>query len=329
MISKDENIDAVITWVDGEDPDHRKKRLNALKDSDDDEINTLPSGADKTRFSNNNEVKYCIRSIIKFAPWIRNIYIITDDQKPNFLTDEYMERNNIFIIDHKEIFSGYEWALPTFNTRTIVSAMWRIPGLAPRFINFDDDFVLTRKVEVKDFFIEDKIVLQGSWHRIKNYGAIRLRWNKFLSRLTKKLFGITRSMHTLLQVRSAQIAGYSDRYFYVPHVPHPIKKNTLATFFNKNPEIFEDNIKYPFRSIDQFSSIILANHLDIKNSKAVLRKKSDYLMVHGEMDPSFLLDQKLKKIRDNKTKFICIQSMEGFRSDQKEKVYKTLDKVLD
>ncbi|MFP8490283.1 Stealth CR1 domain-containing protein [Gracilimonas sp. Q87] len=328
MISKDENIDAVITWVDGEDPVHRKKRLSALKDSDNGEINTLPSGADTTRFSDNDEIRYCIKSIIKFASWIRNIYIITDDQRPDFLTDEYMERNNIYIVDHKEIFTGYEWALPTFNTRTIVTAMWRIPGLAPRFINFDDDFVLTRKVEVEDFFVDGKTVLQGSWHKIKKYGPLRLKWNKFLGRLTKKLFGITRSMHTLLQVKSAQVAGFSDQYFYVPHVPHPIQKDTLASFFEENPEIFENNIKYPFRSTDQFSAIILANHLDIKYDKAILRKKSEYLMVHGEMDPSFLLDLKLKKIRDNKVKFICIQSMEGFKPDQRTKVYKTLDKIL-
>lgn len=328
MTSQDENIDAVITWVDGADPVHREKRLKALKESDSTEVNTLPSGADKTRFSNNDEIKYCIRSIVKFAPWINNIYIITDNQRPAFLTDDYMEANNIKIIDHKEIFRGFEWALPTFNTRSIITAFWRIPELAPRFINFDDDFVLTKRVEVEDFFAGNKPILQGSWHRIKSYGPIRLKWNRYFSKLTKKLFGITRSMHTLLQIKSAQLAGYSDRYYYVPHVPHPINKQTLVDYFEEHPEVFEENLKYQFRSIEQFSSIILANHLDIKKDQAVLKKKSDYLMVHGEMDPGFLLNRKLKKIKEGNIKFICIQSMEGFKPEHRNKVFKVLDEVI-
>jgi hypothetical protein len=328
MTSKDENIDAVITWVDGADPVHREKRLKALNDSEKSEVNSLPSGADKTRFSNNDEIKYCVRSIVKFAPWINNIYIITDNQKPGFLTDDYMEANNIKIIDHTEIFKGYEWALPTFNTRSIQTALWRIPGLAPRFINFDDDFVLGRRVEKEDFFIGNKPVLQGSWHRIKTYGPLRLKWNRFFSKMTKKLFGITRSMHTLLQIKSAQLAGFTDRYFYVPHVPHPINRQTLVDFFEEQPNVFEENIKYAFRSIEQFSTVVLANHLDIKKEQAALKKKSDYLMVHGEMDPGLLLKRKLRQIKEGRVKYICIQSMEGFKPKQREKIFQVLDSLL-
>lgn len=329
MTSKNENIDAVITWVDGADPVHREKRLKALKKTDNSEVNSLPSGTDKTRFSNNDEIKYCIRSIVKFAPWINNIYIITDNQRPKFLTDEYMDANNIKIIDHKDIFRGYEWALPTFNTRSIQTAMWRIPDLAPRFISFDDDFVLGKRVEKDDFFIGNKPVLQGSWHKIKSYGPLRLKWNQYFSKLTKKLFGITRSMHTLLQVRSAQLAGFKDRYFYVPHIPHPIIKQTLVDFFEEQPHVFDENIKYAFRSIEQISTVFLANHLDIKKNVAVLNKKTDYMMVHGEMDISFMLKRKLRKINEGKLKYICIQSMEEFKPKQRNQVFKVLDDLID
>lgn len=324
MTSQDENIDAVITWVDGADPVHREKRLKALKESDSTEVNTLPSGADITRFSNNDEIKYCIRSIVKFAPWINNIYIITDNQRPAFLTDDYMEANNIKIIDHKEIFKGFEWALPTFNTRTIETGLWRIPGLAERFIYFNDDFVLSAKAEPRDFFQGNNSVIQGTWHKISDYGPFRMKINELFSKFTKKLFGITRSMHTLLQIRSAQLAGFEDRYYFIPHVPHPVHTETIRSFFEENPKLFEHNIKYPFRSTDQFSAIFLANYLDIKNHRAILKKNKQAMMIHGEMDPGFLLNYKLRRVKNKKVKYVCLQAMESFRPAQQKLIEETL-----
>lgn len=324
MLKEDKNIDAVITWVDGEDPEHRKKRLYALNSTEKNGINTLPSGADTTRFSNNDEIKYCIHSIIRFAPWIRKIFIVTDDQVPEFLSEEFMDDHNIHIVDHKEIFKSYEWALPTFNTRTIESGLWRIPGLADRFIYFNDDFVLSRKVEPGDFFQGDKSVIQGTWHKISDYGPFRMKINELFSKLTKKLFGITRSMHTLLQIRSAQLAGFEDRYYFIPHVPHPVQTETIRSFFEENPKLFEQNIKYPFRSTDQFSAIFLANYLDIQNYRAILKKNEQAMMIHGEMDPWFLLNYKLRRVKRKKVKFVCLQAMESFRPAQQQQIEETL-----
>ena len=324
MISKDRHIDAVITWVDGEDPVHREKRLNALNDTENGKINTLPSGADTTRFSNNDEIKYCINSIIRFAPWIRKIFIVTDDQTPDFLSDSFMHEHDIHIVDHKEIFESYEWALPTFNTRTIESGLWRIPGLSDRFIYFNDDFVLSKKVEPEDFFQDGKAVIQGNWHKINDYGPFRMKLNELFSKATKKLFGITRSMHTLLQIRSAQLAGFKNRYYFIPHVPHPVHTETIRSFFEDNPEMFEQNIRYPFRSTDQFSAIFLANYLDIQDHKAVLRKNKQAMMIHGEMDPWFLLNYKLKRVRNRKVKYVCLQAMESFRPKQQKQIREVL-----
>lgn len=324
MSSNEKQIDAVITWVDGEDPSHREKRLNALKGTKKGENNTLPSGADTTRFSNNDEIKYCVHSIIRYAPWIRKIFIVTDEQTPDFLSNEFMTEHDIHIVDHKDIFESYEWALPTFNTRTIESGLWRIPDLAERFIYFNDDFVLSKKVIPEDFFIDGKTVLQGRWHKISDYGPLRMKVNELFSKVTKKLFGITRSMHTLLQIRSAQLAGFKDRYYFIPHVPHPVQTETIRTFFEKNPELFEQNIRYPFRSTDQFSAIFLANSLDIQNNKAILNKNSQAMMIHGEMDPWFLLSYKLNRVRNQKVKYVCLQAMESFRPKQQQQIKDTL-----
>ena len=109
-------IDVVITWVDGKVPKLEKKRLRYLKQEKFFSIH----GSLNTRFDSNNEIEYCVASILKFAPFVRNIFIVADGQSPKFSDsiNKYFPKriNSIKIIDHKELFKGYEKFLPTFNS---------------------------------------------------------------------------------------------------------------------------------------------------------------------------------------------------------------------
>jgi len=132
-------IDAVIAWVDGADPVHKAKRAAALQKLREKSDLPIAAGIANTRFHDNGELRYCIASIKKFAPWIRTIYIITDNQVPRFRNENFLQGLDIRIVDHKDIFRSYEWALPTFNSITIETAMWRVPELSESFIYFNDD----------------------------------------------------------------------------------------------------------------------------------------------------------------------------------------------
>ncbi len=317
-------IDAVITWVDGNDWEHRKKRLQALN-QDSNEINpVLQSRSDETRFLDNGELRFCISSIRRFAPWIRKIFLVTDNQCPDFLTEEICAVLDVTIVDHSQIFNLYEFVLPTFNSRSIETALWRIPGLAEKFIYFNDDFVITAPVKPTDFFVGDKVVMRGDWHPLITYGRMRLLANRLGNYLSKKILGVTRSMHLLLQIRSAELAGFVDRYFRIDHVPHPVHKSVLVKYFKENPDHFEQNIRYKFRDISQFSSIYLAYHLKIARDEAIFRNTNDVLMIHGEMDPLFLLERKIQKIEEQKVRFISLQGIEKIN----ERYRKKLEKVL-
>lgn len=320
-------IDAVITWVDGNDTTHRKKRLKVLREKDLEKDSVL-TGSDNTRFIDNGELQYCIKSIRKFAPWIQNIYLVTDNQVPEFLTPRVKEKYNVSIIDHREIFESYEWALPSFNSRSIESMLHRIPNLSDQFIYFNDDFVLTKPVSQDEFFVDGKVVLRGRWQKATNYNKLRINLNNLVSYIAKNLLGITRSMHLLFQIKSAQTAGFDDVYYRSPHVPHPIKRMTLQKFFDENNSLFEENIQYQFRNKKQFSAIYLANHLEIKKGNAELRKANDAIMVNGEMDMSLVLKRKLKKISDQKVKFVCLQAIDKLNEDKVARIEKTLNKQL-
>src|SRR5690625_6104624 len=139
-IDSDQNIDAVITWVDGNDPAHRKKRAETARiyNAKQRTLSSLSTAGDETRFIENGELKYCLASIRIFAHWIHQIYLVTDNQVPPFLTPELRDRYNVELVDHTELFRDYIEMLPTFNIRSIETMLCTIEGLSPRFIYFND-----------------------------------------------------------------------------------------------------------------------------------------------------------------------------------------------
>ena len=58
-------IDAVIAWVDGEDPAHKSKRkqYGNWAELDNDEV-----GGD-IRFTSVGEIRFCVASLLRFAPF--------------------------------------------------------------------------------------------------------------------------------------------------------------------------------------------------------------------------------------------------------------------
>ena len=50
-----------------------------------------------SRFEDNEELRYSLRSIERFAPWVRHIYIITNGQIPYWLN---LENPRITIVTH-------------------------------------------------------------------------------------------------------------------------------------------------------------------------------------------------------------------------------------
>jgi hypothetical protein len=133
-------IDIVITWVDGADPRWRAKRQAAGLDSQ------LATANVEGRFRDNGELRYLLRSIERYWPFAGMIYLVTDQQVPDFLvTDARLK-----IIDHSEILKAAY--LPTFSSRAIESALHNIPSLAEHFVAFNDDVLLARLLQPEDFF---------------------------------------------------------------------------------------------------------------------------------------------------------------------------------
>ncbi|MGA5316452.1 stealth family protein [Streptomyces pseudogriseolus] len=135
-------VDAVYTWVDGNDPAWQRRKAQAKG-----EVYHAESASD-ARFISRDELRYSVRSLYLFAPWIRNIYVVTDDQVPAWMREDVP---GIRIATHREIFRNPE-DLPTFNSHSIESQLHHIQGLAEHFLYFNDDMFMGRPVAPHAFF---------------------------------------------------------------------------------------------------------------------------------------------------------------------------------
>jgi hypothetical protein len=324
-----EPIDAVITWVDGNDPKHRIKLEKTLGGKARKQI----PGAELTRFGNVNELKYSLLSIFTFAPFVRKIFIVTDDQDP--VVDPYINKffperlKDIRIVDHKEIFRGYENFLPTFNSRSIESLIWRIEGLADNFIYFNDDVFLVKKTRPEDWFIDNMPVMRGKWLAAPLFRNI---WNRLRKGVHKSILNIEDfqpkpSFH-VGQWNAAALLGFQWRYFFSSHTPHTMNRKTVEDFFLKNPDILEKQISYKFRHNEQFNYASLTYHLEVLGGNQNFAKPA-FAFLHPYGRNEGYIDKKLRKCEENpQLIFMNIQSLELCERKDQEKIIGWMEKNL-
>jgi hypothetical protein len=182
-------MDAVYTWVDGESPGHRARLAGHLMR----ERRTAGTeGFETRRFRDNDELRYSLRSLERFAPWIRTVHVVTDGSVPSWLN---LSHPRLAIVPHERIFSRGD-DLPTFNSHAIEANLHRIPGLSEFYLYFNDDVFLGNRVTPADFVGEhtgQRIFLEGwpmPWSRRR--GSTADRALAYSQRLLDALFGEVR-----------------------------------------------------------------------------------------------------------------------------------------
>jgi hypothetical protein len=140
--------DIVFTWVNGNDASFLKL------------VQQHKSDLTRNRVQNHDELRYSLRSIEKYAPWARYIFIVTNGQIPRWLN---LSHPKIKLISHKQIFPN-KVHLPTFNSLAIESHLHRIPGLSRRFLYFNDDILLGKPISIEDFYTpENGFKIRLAW----------------------------------------------------------------------------------------------------------------------------------------------------------------------
>jgi hypothetical protein len=292
------NIDVVITWVDGADPAHEQNRLSWMARTD---RPLHANGVNPHRWADSDELGYCLRSIAKNAPWVDRIWIVTDGQTPRLegLAPEFVAK--IAIVDHTAIFRDHLGVLPTFNSLSIETMLWRIDGLAEHFLYFNDDVFITAPVQPGDFFDQGGPVLRGEW----------VDYSELEASDTKKKHAAF--LNDFNQMKSAGILGYAtDRAFQGAHVIHPMLRSVMADLFCEHEALFVSNIAHRFRCTEQFLPQSLHNHACFKSGSATLLEGLDHLDL-GVAAFEFLSADQVQALFQRaataQIKFICVNDL--------------------
>lgn len=230
----DFEVDAVYMWVDGNDPKIREKRLKYLK-LENKELNI--EAVTEGRFYDNDELKYSLRSLGKYAPWVRKIYLITDDQLPKWFKDN----PKITIVDHKDIID--EKYLPTFNSEVIDFNIHKIKGLADRFILINDDMFFDRKVYKSFFFTKEGVPIKY---------LRRINHKRIYQPSSGMFFDIYKKCQRMIEAKLKEIPA--TRF---AHCITPYRKDSFQKTIDLFPEAVERTLNSRFRKEHDVSRFLV------------------------------------------------------------------------
>lgn len=287
----DNNLDAVYTYVNNDDPKWIKK-FNKYRGS-------RPFSG--LRYSDNGELKFSIKTLKKFCPYVRKIFIVTDDQ------DVPWARNDpqIIIVDHDEIL-GKECIRPTFKSNSIESYLHNIPGLSECFLYLNDDTFIGRPLN-RNLIIEHRMPM------------VYLRNPAFFNMLDKPGYPINTNSRAVLNSMRCIENMFNQRTTLVPiHQMEVMRKSCCKLawkiFKSDLEKSVSNRFRFPIENTLRF--VILSQYLgllmgylklgNLSNLKLSHTKMLDLLSLSNEKKMTELLKCHLNNILEKRPHLFCI-----------------------
>lgn len=323
-----DNIDFVITWVDGNDPKWLAEREKFLAGNVGDHRSC--------RYRNWDNLQYFFRGVEAFAPWVNRIFFITWGHIPEWLNTQHPK---LKIVRHEEFIA--EDCLPTFNSNAIELMINRIEGLSNKFVLFNDDIFLIKPTKSTDFFMQglpcdsayltihsialDKTDVYASLQAI---GIINKYFNMKKSILGNftKWFNPIYGKQLLKTIYLLPCPVFPE--IRQNHLPCSYLKETFDTLWDKEGELLNETCHNKFRTKVDYS------HWTMRNWQIAA---GDFYPRKTSFGKSFVLnDDKsfhecLKYIENSKGSVICINDEEKTESSfikHRDAINKRLNTLL-
>jgi hypothetical protein len=247
MHSQTENIDFVLTWVDGSDPAWRASFDNyALSDH--------ATDIRKSRYREWENLRFWFRAVEKYAPWVHKIHFVTWGHVPTWLNPKHPKLN---IVKHDEYLDRHN--VPVFNSHPIEINLHRIKDLSDQFVYFNDDTFLLAPIKPTRFFMDglprdiavgNVISIGGIENTLVN--DVRIINRHFSKRDTIRQnffkwfnprYGL-HNMKTICLMPWKQFTGFFD-----PHQAQPYLKTTFEEVWKLESETLQLTSASKFRSV--------------------------------------------------------------------------------
>jgi hypothetical protein len=255
-------IDVVYTWVNHRDPGWQRLRASVddrpLADVSDD-------AASIERFISRDELRYSLRSVMEFAPWVRTIHVVTNCARPPWLRADHPR---LRWVDHTEIIPAEH--LPTFSSHAIESRLQHVPGLAEHFLYFNDDMFLARPTLPSDFF--EMTGMSKAF--LEDYGSV----NGPPRPGEPDYLNAARNGSALLRERYGRVATALHR-----HTPYALRRDVLLDMEREFAGPIGRTTAQKFRTIDDISTVsFLHHHVGYLTGRTTLAP-CDALLIHPRL----------------------------------------------
>lgn len=253
-------IDFIMSWVDGSDELWLKK-----KNKYDENIATNDDG--NNRYRDYGLLKNWFDRVWKFAPWVHQVFLVTDNQAPDWAKKD----KRIKVVNHSDFIP--EKYLPTFNSSAIEMNLWRINDLSEHFVYFNDDMYISQPLKPQDFFSNRGLpVLNGSMRPViprddfskiifNNMVLVNELYpkNKYFKKncgkyLSLKEYGIKRFLESCTAIPYSNWVGFVE-----DHLAYPNLKSWFRKLNRVKPEVFEITSGHRFRNTNDYSIWLLKN----------------------------------------------------------------------
>jgi len=251
------DVDMVFSWVDGTDPQFRARRAAMMSQ------HVIGEGDDAdARIRQIDELKYALRSVNMFAPWVRRIFICTDSNLPAWLAN-HPKIKIVRAVDH---FSDSA-VLPTFNSHAVESRLHHIRGLSEHFLYSNDDMFFGRPLKASMFF---------SPGGVTKFVEAGTRIGLGANDPTRSGFeNAARVNRQLLFERFGQVITR-----HLEHTAVPLRKSVLSEMEHEFPDEFARTQGSAFRASTDISvTNSLYHYYALMTGRAVQQEKAKVLYV--------------------------------------------------
>ena len=127
-----EPIDVLIKYIDLSDPNLKREGIKQI-----------------AKDESNDELRYCLRSILQNIPWVRKIFILMPNERVSFLKPTELIKDKIVYVKDKDLI-GFD----SSNSHSFQFRLWMMKkfGMSDNFIVMDDDYFIGKPMNKSDFF---------------------------------------------------------------------------------------------------------------------------------------------------------------------------------
>ena len=249
-----EPIDIVIKYIDLKDPNLKRKGIHQIdKDYD------------------NEELRYSIRSIINYIPWVRKIFILMPNEKVRYFKNYKNIKEKLVYIKDKDIL-GYD----SSNSLAFQYRLWKMKkfGISDNIIVMDDDYFIGNKLNKSSFFYVNKgkvlpFIITSNFLKIdrksveENCHLFEIKAKKSKEEQNNDIFNYSKYL-TFLFILDFFNISYNESIF-IPKFTHnaiPIRLQDLKEIYDliNKSKYKQSTLESLYRTIDnlQFQTLVLS-----------------------------------------------------------------------